>query len=161
MKSKIHILISLILSSIIFYACNTEQPATVNKSPKAMAISQKGEGGNLSHKIDSAHAVNYINDYKSYIDGVNQTILNADNPSYPDPSEKLVYGARVDLIELREILLHAKSGDQLYAMLAVMPTDSTEIIFTLESASTNKVEFFDFTYPCPTACPTYLNINYR
>ena len=155
MKSKIKILITLFLLSITFYACNLEQPDTVKESHKILASFQEGENRDLSHKIDSAHAVNYINDYRSYINGVNQSILNADNASYPDPSEKLVYGARVDLIELREILLNAKSGDQLYAMLGVMPSDSTEIIFTLESASTNKVEFFDFTYPCPTACPTF------
>ena len=153
MKSKIQI--TLFLLSITFYACNLEQPATVKEPQKILASFQDVENRDLSHKIDSADAVNYINDYKLYIDGVNQTIVNTDNPSYPDPSEKLVYGARVDLIELREILLNAKSGDQLYAMLGVMPTDSTAIIFTLESASTNKVEFFDFTYPCPTACPTF------
>lgn len=106
----------------------------------------------LPYRITETCASNYISDYKEYIAGVLDTVVVGGGDSLYN-SEKLVRGARVKIGELRAILEDAKydDDDHLFVMMGIMDTDSTEMIFVLES--TDGDDYFDFTRPCPPGCP--------
>ncbi len=105
-------------------------------------------------QIDSSCAVGFISAYQNYIDNVQDSLENNFNADYPDSGKKLIYGARVARSELIEILSSTSSGDEVYIMLGIIPpNDSTEIIFSIQSKG--RWQFYDFTLPCPNACPEY------
>jgi len=93
--------------------------------------------------------------YQAYISEVSTTLEKYDSLVYPDPGKRLVYGAKVDRAELLEVLLKSEPGDSLFIMMGIMDTDSTELIFAVECKAKENWKFFDFTQPCPTACPSF------
>lgn len=111
-----------------------------------------------SYQIPDTLATHCIDSYNSYIKDVKNDLKNTSLGGSIEKS--LIYGAKVDLAELKEILdMSNCNTDELYAMLAIMPNDSTEVVFALKSTSvpdedpTTPWIYFDFTNPCPTSCP--------
>ena len=156
MNSKIIFRLSVFLLLICSWACQQEtNPTPPLERPGPGLTDSLG-----SYQIDSADAVQYISDYQNYIDSVSDTLSNNYATQFPNPAEKLVYGARVDLMTLREILLNSDrlnpENDTLYLMMGTMENeaDSTGLIFCLNSGADDSWLFFDFTMPCPNACPT-------
>lgn len=112
-------------------------------------------GDPLSHEIRDTCAIRYIEEYQHYITEVQNT-LTMDHPErFRNVGEKLVFGAKVDRAELREMLMKSSHKDPLWIMMGIMPSDSTELIFSMKD-STDTWRYYDFTYPCPTACPDFL-----
>ncbi len=142
----------------LLQTCNSGSASTnqLNDSAakeKSIVPQISDPGGLPSHEIGNVSAKDYMSRYQAYIDGMNHTVSKNNATEYPDAGKKLIYGAKVDRLELFEILQDSDSGDDLYIMMGIMPTDSTEMIFALNSSSAQEWLYFDFTQPCPTACP--------
>jgi len=168
MKLKI-VFSSLILIVACFWACNSETTTEKNKDtattvkkrviadvePEACRVPDpKNPGEYLPYRITDSCANAYLDDYQAYVTKALDTLeIGGGNPAYN--STRLVYGAKVNLGEIRDILNDSKhkDADDLFVMMGVVNTDSTEMIFVLQSAATGATEYFDFTRPCPPGCP--------
>ncbi len=126
-------------------------PSTTASSGQVQQVSNRKV---YSHAITEDKAQTSIAAYQTYVNSVNQNLVGENN-GFSDAPSKLVYGAKVDRYELREILLNSNVGDELFAMMAIMPNDSTEIVFALKNETTNSWQYYDFTQPCPNACPNF------
>lgn len=157
MNLKSVLILSLIFSSLFFLTCKTDTESEQSQSelPEGTKAKQGSSGGILSHKIPNADAELYIRQYKEYIEKVDTTLDSIPNGDGMNTDSKLVFGARVDLLEILEIIKDAKPQDQLFVMMGLMENDTTEAIFALNTHSTDEWTFYDFTQPCPTACPGY------
>lgn len=154
MKSKNFILVPLVILLACLWACNSEhQNRPIFKKPDPI------------WQIPSEDAEAYMHSYRQYIREVKDT-LEATGGDVNYNNERLVYGAKVNLQELRAILFHSHdtlgldSINQLYVMMGISPssgTDSTKLIFALNSTVNNSTKYFNFTMPCPTACPNGLD----
>ncbi|MDC8003612.1 hypothetical protein POV27_06085 [Aureisphaera galaxeae] len=149
MKSTIFYAVICCLFIVAFSSCNEDA-----KDDKNCPKSTK------TYQIPDSTGINSINNYETYINAVKKDLVKHDTIPTANVDERLIYGAKVELAELREILTMADCNtDELYAMLAIMPNDSTEIVFALKSTTVMDSDpatpwlFFDFTHPCPTACP--------
>lgn len=154
MKNGITFISTLILMCTILWSCSTEQSqVTAQAAPEEKeAVSKRLSDlrtGEYIHRLDSTKAQTYIDNFEVF----NDSIINSSYKTYPNAKQQLVRGSKVDLIELREILLYAEEGDELFAMNAMMPDNTSEIIFQLNSKKDNRWYYFDFTRPCPNACP--------
>ncbi|MEM1319210.1 MAG: hypothetical protein AAGG75_03085 [Bacteroidota bacterium] len=156
MKSTFIISFFLSILLINLWACaeqkNTDR-AIINNEGPTWPI----QDSLPSFQIEPEKAFEYANNYREYIDGVKDSLGEASNDT------RLIYGARVAIDELKEILFNSSATDtsgQLYVMLGIMPSDSTEVIFTLQSGITSEWTSYDFTLPCPTGCPEWLDLEY-
>lgn len=161
MKSTFFFKVTLITLLSSLWAC-TETPGP--RDP------DRGIGDNLSFfEIDSTDAIEYAENYVDYIDAVKDTLNSEESNPQMDNGRLLTYGAKVDLKELAEILWRAERADslfdeknELYLMMGIIPSksepsiDSTELIFSLKNIEENTWRYFDFTIPCPNACPDWL-----
>lgn len=129
----------------------TSMVSNVDSIP-AECIIHENRNGVIVKRINNECAFSCINSYEEKI-----TEIKAQNATFTNIDELLVRGAKVELNELRSILNAAERNDQdeLYAMLAAMPDGATEIVFVLKTFDADKetMEFFNFTQPCPHACP--------
>jgi len=149
------------LSVFLFLICSCSWACQEETDPPASPeLPHLGLTDSLaSYRIDSVDAIQYINNYQEYINSVNDTLSNNYAAQFPDSRKKLVYGARVDLQELRQVLFDANrsnlDNDTLYLMLGTMgnEADSTGLVFSLQSGTDGSWQFYDFTMPCPNACP--------
>ena len=152
----------ILFTGLLFFslACTDDQSGQTN----APSSEEHGidHDSLLGYQIDSTDAMSYIDAYDTYIDSVNATIKEC-KPEF-NTDKKLIYGVSIDLNELVAVLHHAKlldpysvKKDSLYGMLAIMPGDSAELVFVLETK--NSTKFFDFTMPCPNACPEFLKVD--
>jgi len=117
----------------------------------------------LTHRITDLCAVDFISEYQNTVDSM--TTIS------PDLKDVLVYGAKVHLHELEAIIVNSEwrqnGYDSLYIMMGIVE-GKTHMIFALQDTvpalkkktlSTSKYSpametaYFDFTFPCPTACP--------
>ncbi|MEM9920095.1 MAG: hypothetical protein AAF990_18510 [Bacteroidota bacterium] len=147
MKSILFNVLTIVLLLMTLSACQ-ERPKPRNDST-------------TPHQIDATAAKNHIDAYEAYIDQVIDTLSSDEGGEWANPGKRLIYGASVDIEELREILFVSdKQGDlakkdSLFIMMGIMDSDSTELIFALKSGVEPSWKFFDFTLPCPNACPKF------
>ena len=158
MKTNTLLILSFFVFIISLWACNEtqdSQSSSHSNSEPGPCHKQIFNSQELPYAYKDSCAVAAINAYQNTID----TILD----SLPDKdSSDLIYGARVDIDELRSVLVHHfanKTGfDSLYVMLGITEEKETHIIFALQNtsdndASTVQTQYFNFTYPCPSSCP--------
>lgn len=160
--SRIQYFFLSVLMAISLIACNTDS----TENDRAIANKIRSYE---SFAIDSVYAKNCIKEYKRFIDDVSNELSQNSAHKFPNHEAKLNYGVAVNINELKEILLRSDSLSELFVMNAVMtkqPSDSTEVIFALKSISkigNNHEEtwqFFDFTKPCPTYCPSIPGVSF-
>ena len=126
--------------------CGTAQ--TCPTIPSSISCTQSGN----SYEMDNACADNYMCKYSNkLIDICNETKGNDDN-------KYLVKGFEVQFDELRQVYDSATAmGSQVkvFSMMGITDNDETDMIFVLEitNGSTTTQRSFDFTSPCPPACP--------
>ena len=161
MNLKDLLYLTTILILISLWACNNETDSAAEKvSWDDLSI----------HQIPAVVARPAINRYQEYVDTVT-TVLSAGKDSiFQNPQKTLIYGAQVDREELRKVLLRTDTTDTVYIMMGILDgvgrtaADSTELIFAAEVWD-DKLEamswkFFDFTLPCPTACPQFADFTF-
>lgn len=144
---------SLLIASIS--ACDQSKPEESNERTES-SFAEVTESDSLeSYQIPNIDARSYIDKYQEYITSIEPEI------SSPEEAQFLTYGAKVDLAELARIVGRAQDPDsdssQIFVMMGIMPSDTTEVIFCLNKYSEGNVtsSFFDFTRPCPTSCPIF------
>ncbi len=169
MKSIVKITFLVIVAMISFSA---------GRGNYSKPVLKKTVKDSLGFKIDSTEAYKALIEYKDYIDGVQVALVKSDSLRYHDDKNKLNYGVGVKLMELRQVLWNSKyhplhgegyiDKDSLFLMNAIRDDkgkEVTEIIFALKcydestGAYDSTWKFFDFTRPCPTSCPGFLNYN--
>lgn len=121
-----------------------------------------------SHRIKNHEGVSSLQQYKTYIDRVKDTLTKTSLIAFPNMDDKLNYGSEVDFNVLLEVLSHRKyaCSDKLFLMNAMRPkiVDGkpskdeivAEILFVIESKDEKgnpTYTYFDFTRPCPNGCP--------
>ncbi len=174
MKSNTIFSVGAFFLLICLWACqNSETTPVENGNKKGRFNPRSGLDNHLTYQIAGFRAKQYIEEYQEYINLVDSTITKEDEELGENSVGKLIYGTKVDLKELKEILDSSDMEiDELYLMLGIMDTDSTELIFSLASIDSTKIisgpdttismdttwTFFDFTMPCPTACPKFTSI---
>jgi hypothetical protein len=165
-------LVSILLIS--FSACNGDK--TTKEDSKSGDTPIIDSPASLERfRIDKIPAKVALVKYKAYADSAQANLKRMYPERYSNVRNKLNYGVKVDLKELRRLTATAEfvNADELYLMNAIRSSgDSTsegpvedvnEIIFVLKSAELDKNGdpewyYFDFTQPCPAACPKELGI---
>ena len=176
MKSTIIITSALFVILSFFLACDNDRvsPQGPGDSEASRLIKTSVLQDLISHEISDTVALECIGEYQDYIGEVD-SVVSRHHAAFSDPGTKLVYGANVDRVTLFELLNASTAGDSLYVMLGIMKSvsgvDSTGLIFAIESdgirskfesldkrpRSSGGWHFFDFTRPCPDACPDFYN----
>ncbi len=161
MKLRNTVFAALAILFACCWSCDANQTSTPT-SDDSGSNEQTVLGDSLRHQIPAFKALKYLERYKVYVSGIAAIIDKENSELFPDPDQKLVFGAKVDRLELIEVLKHSMNPnpaikDSVYIMMGIMDTDSTELIFVTEHFDTLKKEtvlrYYDFTRPCPTACP--------
>ncbi|MCB0640536.1 MAG: hypothetical protein KDC44_02815, partial [Phaeodactylibacter sp.] len=106
-----------------------------------------------SYELENDCADNFTCRYDSVLVDICNETKGSDNMQY------LVKGFEVAFDELREVYDSATAmGSQVkvFTMLGINENDSTDMVFVLEitNGGTTTARSFDFTTPCPPACPT-------
>jgi hypothetical protein len=106
-----------------------------------------------NHLIDSSDAEAQLLAYKEFIDTVILD-LKAHNPDkYANVEEQLIYGVKVDYKELAELIRARDTTCGLFAMTG-MHNDTSHMLFSVRhNVREPYMEYFNFTHPCPSACP--------
>lgn len=156
MQSGITFVTVLLLVSL--WACDPSQSEPPSSGEGITPIAQPCDLTPFSgYEIEKDTAIAAIEQYQGYIDSV-AILLNRMPQRYPDTDDKLIHGVQVERGELLDIL-KACPKDSLYIMIGTKSSGETEFFFAFESKS-DKVDvsswhFYDFTQPCPTACPDF------
>jgi len=122
------------------------------------------------YRISNPIAIADIARYEVYYEHLKETLSGTE-------SDHLTLGVHVKVEELYELLcaVRAKPGGSLYVMNAIKNVDTdngfvteADMIFVVEHKSVSKSEpgdtivsnvFYDFTQPCPAACPTLFDFD--
>ena len=157
-----YLVVSLLLTGL--WACTSTPENSGWKKSQMNAFSASSEcsepviskGDTLTYRIKDSCATKFISQYQEFLGELKDTLntINSGGGFTSTADQQLVWGAKVDLRELREILIRSNMNDSLFIMQGIMSNNKTEMIFVLKSTDDNTVQYFDFTMPCPTACPT-------
>lgn len=170
MKTTIIYHFAICMLLISSWSCNNDKKVaqdlrlTLEQKIDSLALDSLPKSFEIPKKEATACILKYV----GYIDMVQKSISENDSIKFPNSSTKLNYGAQVRLVELREVLRNANPADELWIMQAIMPDGNTELIFSLKSTSLKTTNedtdgpwsFYDFTRPCPAACPELDDIDF-
>ena len=157
MKSQTIFNFAFIIVFTSFLACNEapiETEAKDKVKQKIEMLCSEDRHGTLTHEIDGVCAESSILAYDEYIEQVKLS-LGAGNGA------KLIRGSKINREDFYQVidLLDSDSAAVPYIMLAFKEDALgvyTDLIFTIQTgngASNEDYKYFDFTQPCPTACP--------
>ncbi|MEM7185904.1 MAG: hypothetical protein AAF466_04525 [Bacteroidota bacterium] len=163
MKTKIIWTFVCCLFLIGLWACNegTHASNQTNESLMAQPDTCSLAGPLLTnYQIPDSVAVLGISSYIDYVEELKTGLQNNND-------EFLIFGVEVQVEELYQLLCAVRQakGSKLYIMDAIKVTDTNEfadMIFVVEppapsTPSSPQLEpnyYFDFTQPCPAACPS-------
>jgi len=178
MKTKVLYPVSICLLLICFWACNNEKKMPQEVKSAVIHLTDSC-GLNIdkmkSYKIPSDTAIGDIARYEIYYDQLKATLPD-------EESDHLILGVNVAIEELYQLLCTVRSEpkDSLFIMNAIKfdttskgkDTTITDMIFVLQkhwvpnglaeldepTEPKSPLTFFDFTQPCPAACPSLYNL---
>lgn len=153
MKIRITDIAAICILLMSFLSCNDDKSSTVGAK---VDTETPGVGNKIvvDYNIKNDSALTYISTYQDYVETVKDSLAGLTVSS--GNSEKLIYGVRVQINELKQVLENAEQHDSLWVMMAIKPIGEADMIFTMRSTNSEGEEtwkFFDFTQPCPTSCP--------
>ncbi|MFK7950195.1 MAG: hypothetical protein AB8G11_21575 [Saprospiraceae bacterium] len=134
-------ILSIVLLVVLFAACENTDTNTTNQET-AMSSTEEGEGCPVD-TLPKSTAIEYLSEARVYIEGVNSTI--------PEGEPIIPRGAETTVCELQEIVNDLGEDGKVWAMLG-MKDGQLEIVFQGITAD-NQYKYYDFTRPCPNACP--------
>lgn len=171
MKTTIVYALLVSICFIGFSSCDSDKASKEN--------SKVGDQVNLDENyiLEPEIAVPALAAYQTYIDAAQADLTNSDSLYYTaqNVSERLTYGVKVELSELNRVELSQLilDADEFYLLNALRPNNEvlgdtvTEIIFAIKPSKEKQKNtaipewvYFDFTSPCPAACPTITGVNY-
>jgi len=146
---------------ILLIACETKTKPVEDSNPTSNnvphdCILHDHREGRIVQGMDPVCARAMIDNY-----ALQTKLLKEENPNFHNIDDLLIRGSRVDIDELRKILLIVDSivvspPDSMYIMLAAHNTGRSGVIFAFEHGNTvnpDPYTYFNFTYPCPDMCP--------
>jgi hypothetical protein len=142
----------IILSSIII-ACNSSSNVNIDYNKDLCGLHDYRSGDSLQI-MNSKCAIEHIENYSAQLNTLKDSLSN---PSIFH--DLLIRGARLSLTELEHIhaVAQANQDSFVYIMMASDSTGSASMIFAFENhlnIHPDNFTFFNFTRPCPDACPT-------
>jgi hypothetical protein len=163
---KNSVLYSIAISLLLFASCypENESPSISGELPcigkeEAQFIFQ-------DHGIDSIVGENELKAYKEFLDSVIIDLKAFDSAKYANVEDQLIYGAKVQFGELVDILSSCDTPRSLFVMTGLKVDEEgvkgpADIIFGVRHGEADlrgegddiRMEYFDFTNPCPSACP--------
>lgn len=163
MKSQTIFNATLIVLLTFFWSCNGEPntAATNNTIKKDIEmLCKEDRDGTITQQISKTCAKTSIDAYAKYIETLKISLPPIDS-TYNEA--RLIRGAKINRAELLRIavLLKRDTSAVPFIMLALKEDDLgvyTDMILTIESEDSTSIgdasyKYFDFTQPCPHACP--------
>ncbi|MDF1696620.1 MAG: hypothetical protein P1U56_12340 [Saprospiraceae bacterium] len=166
MKTNVLLLAALFSISICMINCNTkpEPPKTPPSAPTEPSANDPqlpdttyladcpivNQRDGSMPRINPNCAKKLIHNYQRDVDA-----LKAENQNNSEIDNLLSYGAYVHIEDLKRIVIHFEETkqDSVFAMLAAVPGEPSTMIFVLTDPVSGSNDYFNFTQPCPSACP--------
>ena len=171
---KTTIIYTLVMGILLIgsWACKNDKEITEEVKSAVIQVSENCDFKKdmlQSYKINNSKAIADISRYDTYYKDLKGSLPSTD-------SDHLIMGVSVAKEELYQLLcmMRSQPGDSLYIMNAIKNVDSagvvtqvTDMIFVVEHnpelgapITSAPNSFFDFTQPCPAACPTLPGIDF-
>lgn len=167
MKTTIQYSLVICVLVVCCLACNNNKPAAENLSKTTQIAAEINLDSIFyqDHAINNDSAHNELERYKDYIDQARIDLKKFDPVKYKNVDSILRYGAYIERSELGEMLALSSSNDSVFVLTGMKYKQDKnqeyyleqDIIYALKATSginnTITWRYFDFTQPCPAACP--------
>ena len=171
MKTKVFFPLAICLLLVCSWACNNKKEVAQEVKSAVVHLSDSCDFESKiikQYRLENPIAIADIKRYEHYYKQLKDTLLTSQ-------TDYLTLGVHVQVEELYELLcaVRSKPGGTLYVMNAIKEVDTdngftteSDMIFVVEHKSVSKTVvgdtivtnvFYDFTQPCPAACPTLSN----